>query len=179
MIIGVTGTSGAGKDTVADYLVKKGYTYFSCSNILRGEAKKLGLNYDRDTLIKLGNKLRAQHGADYLARKCLEKIHEAGIKNAVVVSIRNSAEVKAFKEEGNFILICVDAPIEIRYKRIKKRNRSEDKVSLKKFKEQEEKELRGSETHQQLQKVMNMADFRVINDGSIKELYKKIDEITS
>lgn len=33
MIIGITGTISAGKETVADYLKKRGFAHFSLSNV--------------------------------------------------------------------------------------------------------------------------------------------------
>ena len=42
MIIGVTSTICAGKDSVADYLIKKGFVHISFSDYLRAELKKQG-----------------------------------------------------------------------------------------------------------------------------------------
>ncbi|MBR5146904.1 MAG: AAA family ATPase, partial [Bacteroidales bacterium] len=43
-IIGITGTIGAGKGTIVDYLVKeKGYVHYSVREFLAEEVKKRGL----------------------------------------------------------------------------------------------------------------------------------------
>ncbi len=44
MIIGVTGKMGAGKDTFAVYLGKKGFIHISLSDIIRQEAVARGLS---------------------------------------------------------------------------------------------------------------------------------------
>ncbi len=174
MMIGLTGESGAGKDTAAEYLKGRGFSYHSLSDILREECQKVGQETNRDNLIAMGNKLRTKFGPNILARKILEKIKNNHEENSLVVSIRNPAEVMALKKEPSFKLISVVAPLEIRYQRISGRGRPEDKVSLEKFKEQEEREMAGSETEQQLRKVMTLADFTVSNGGTVKELEEKI-----
>ena len=66
-IIGITGTIGAGKGTIVDYLVKeKGYVHYSVREFLAEEVKKRGLEVNRDTLTEVGNDLRAKHLALWL-----------------------------------------------------------------------------------------------------------------
>jgi len=76
MLIGLTGKSGSGKDTVADYLKEKGFIYFSLSDIIREECKKRGKKIERDNLIKIGNELRKKHGPSVLADKTIQKIKD-------------------------------------------------------------------------------------------------------
>ena len=55
-IIGITGTIGAGKGTIVDYLVKeKGYVHYSVREFLAEEVIKRGLEVNRDTLTEVGN----------------------------------------------------------------------------------------------------------------------------
>lgn len=177
VIIGLTGLSGSGKDIVASYLKDKGFAYYSLSDIVREECQKRGLETYRDNLIEIANQLRAEHGPTVLARRTLAKIRENRDKDAVVVSIRNPSEVEELKKEPSFRLISVTAPVELRYQRISSRGRPEDAVSLEKFKEQEEREMAGSATQQQLRKVMGMADYTVVNEGTREELEKWVAEI--
>lgn len=48
MIIGITGTFAAGKDTVADYLKEKGFEHFSLGEELTDIANERGLAVSRD-----------------------------------------------------------------------------------------------------------------------------------
>jgi len=176
MILGVTGTNGAGKDTVGQYLLEKlGWELFSLSDELRTIARERGLGLDRMTLRKLGNELRAQHGADYVARRVLQRAGE----NCVVISIRTPAELIALKERGDFVLIFVDAPLATRYQRlVQGRHRAgEESLTLEQFVEQEEAEMQGGETEQQVAKVLELADVKIDNDGTIEELNAKLDQL--
>ena len=172
-VIGLTGTNGAGKGEVALYFIKKGYTYFSLSDLIREELKKKCQEESRDNLIKTGNKLRERFGADVLARRVMKRIRG----KAVVDSIRNPKEVEYLREKGEFILLAIDAPLELRYKRVMKRGRAESATTIQKFAEKEREEVTDSEKGQQLGNCMKMADFRIDNDGSLKELHQKLEKL--
>ena len=176
MIVGLTGTNGAGKGTVAEILKNRGFVYHSCSDILRLELKNKGIEENIDNLIKIGNELREKFGAGVLGEKLLEVIHTNREELSIADSIRNPAEIEALKKDDEFILIAVDAPIKMRYERVQKRKRAGDEVSFEKFKEQEMQQLKGSEKQQQLIKCMEMSDFTIINEGNLDELQDKVEE---
>lgn len=178
MIVGLTGTAGSGKDTVADYLKEKGFIYHSCSDIIREECTKLGKETNRDNLIELGNKMRAEEGFGTLAIRILKKIKENNEKNSLVVSIRHPNEVTELKKDPTFKLIFITAPLEIRFQRTQKRTgRAEDNVNFEKFKEQEQKENQTSGAGQQLSIVSQMADTTLVNDGTLEDFHKKMEEV--
>lgn len=179
MIIGITGPGGSGKDTVAEYLKSKGFFSHSCSDIIREECAKRGLETTRENLIKTANELRENFGNDYLAKEVLKKIKETGSKNYVVVSIRHPEEVKVLKLNSDFKMLSVEAPLEIRYVRTQRRNqnRPEDKDSFEIFKMHEEKERTGTGSGQQLDLVAKMADDIIINDSAPDNLYEKIEKL--
>ena len=179
MIIGITGTNGSGKGTVAEILGEKGFESHSLSDELRRELKKRGIEENRDSLIAIGNELREKEGPATLSRRILKTIDSGKSRNRdfVVDSIRNPAEIDELRKNKSFILIAVDAPMELRYRRAKARGREGDFISFGKFREQEEVQLRGSATGQQLLKCMSLADFRITNEGSMEGLKGKVDSI--
>ena len=170
-LIGLTGTNGAGKGETADFFVSHGFSYFSLSDLIREEISRQGKPLTRDNLILTGNRLRNEFGPEILARRVMEKVTE----NAIIDSIRNTHEVQYLKKQKNFILLAIDAPIELRYQRILKRGRNESVSTLDEFKKKEAEELTGSTNQQQLQRCMQMADFMIINDGSIQDLHRKLE----
>ena len=80
------------------------------------------------------------------------------------------------KNKG-FVLAGIDAPIELRFKRLRERNRAGDAKTLEGFKEQEQRENLNNDTNQQLDKTFGMAEKIIVNDGSLEDLHKKIDNL--
>ena len=175
MLIGLTGRNAAGKGEVARYLQKKSFYYYSLSDVIRDEIRSRGLEPTRDLLIKVGNELRQRHGARILAERVLAKIDDD--KHYVIDSIRNPSEVDAFRAAKHFKLIRIEAPPEVRFQRIFKRQRESDPKTLQEFFELENREAEGDDTSQNLVKVELMADHALINDGTLENLYPEIDRL--
>lgn len=180
MIIGITGTDGAGKGAIVDYLVsKKGFVHYSSRALIEQECKNNKIESSRANLRLMGNQLRATHGNDFLVSNYVEIMHTTGVKNAVVESIRAVDEVVALKKHGGFLL-AVDAKQSIRFSRIKGRKSSSDQVSFKEFVAQETLEMYDPDPHgMQKNKVINMADFTIQNNGSFKEMGIQIETFLS
>jgi dephospho-CoA kinase len=134
MIIGVTGYYSSGKDTIANYLEKKGFIHHSLSDEIRLELKKRKKRITRDNLILVGNELRQKYGPSVLADRATKRFKTG---NYVVSSIRNVYEVKALRKLDNFMLIDVRAPIEKRFRWMKKRDRKGDIKTLKELRQKE------------------------------------------
>ncbi len=170
--IGLTGTNGSGKGAAAEYFISKGYAFYSLSDVIREELKKDGLDLTRDNLIRKGNELRAAGGADFLARQVMEKVEG----KAVIDSIRNPEEIRFLKDKKNFILLAIDADVELRYERVKKRGRDESAATLQEFIEKEDEEKTTNPMQQQLHTCLEIADFTVLNEGSLEDLYHKLEK---
>ncbi len=170
--IGLTGTNGSGKGAAAEYFISKGYAFYSLSDVIREELKKDGLELTRDNLIRKGNELRAARGADFLARQVM-KIVEG---KTVIDSIRNPEEVRFLQGKKNFILLAIDADVKLRYERVKKRGRDESAATLQEFIEKEDEEQTTNPMQQQLHTCLEMADFTVLNEESLEDLYNKLEK---
>ncbi|MBN2290099.1 MAG: AAA family ATPase [Candidatus Glassbacteria bacterium] len=176
MLIGLTSRNAAGKDEVARYLVeRKGFSYFSLSDVLRRELERRSLPVTRENLVETGNALRLRHGPGALAELALEALGDT--EDAVVVSIRNPGEVEVLRRRGDFILVGVDAPLELRYRRARARGRPEDPHSLEEFTAQERAELAGAAGQQQLDACFALSDRVLVNDGTLEELHRKVEEL--
>ena len=175
MLIGLTGRNAAGKGEVARYLQRKSFYYFSLSDAIRDEIRSRGEQPTRERLIIIGNELRQKHGAAVLAERILSKIEDD--KHYIIDSIRNPAEVEAFREAKHFKLIRVEAPPEVRFQRIVNRQRESDPKTYEEFVALENREAEGDDTSQNLVKVELMADYPLINDGPVEKLYAQIDEL--
>jgi len=184
MIFGFCGTIGSGKGTAIELLQKDfGAASFSLSDEIRHECKKRDLGLERSNLIAVGNEMRKAHGDGYWADRTATRVKAMPNwqkRSTTIDSIRLPAEVAALVEQfgDKFILISVDAPVELRYERIKKRARAgEQLLSLEQFKASEEKEQSKAKGEPNLAATMALADFEIVNDESRAELERQVRHI--
>ncbi len=180
MIIGITGTLGAGKGTVAEYLVKKhGFNYLSVRNFLAAEVVRRGLLVSRDTISRVANELRAEHGPSWAIEQLLaEAVSQTKVfhqKNIVIESVRTVGEVQVLKSK-RALLWAIDADINARYTRTVKRAGEKDALALKEIMVAETKELIPLDPNEAiLTAVMRLADASIVNNGTPEELDAKIE----
>ncbi len=175
MIIGLTGSFGAGKGWVADYLsTKKGFAHFSARTFIIAEITKRGLPIDRDSMTVVANDLRKNNGPTYIFEQLVQMAKDHG-GDCVVESIRAVAEAKYLKEQGGVVL-GIDALPEIRYERIKQRGSETDNVSFTKWREQEIRESNPDDpTKQDIFGALNESNLVIKNDGDTEELARNIE----
>ncbi|MCL5794755.1 MAG: AAA family ATPase [Patescibacteria group bacterium] len=177
MIIGITGTLGSGKDTIAEHLVKKyGFTSIGTGDIVREFAKAAGWPNTRDAQREMGNKLRREKGRGFLIKAAISRLKS---KNKAITGIRQPEEAQYVRDLSDGLLIAVDAPIKMRFERMLKRKRPGDSLTLESLIEREKKEMFGQlgKNTQNISQCMKEANYHLENDGSIAELNKKVDEI--
>ena len=177
MILGITGTLGAGKGTVVEYLKSKGFEQYAVSDtFLVNEAVKRGLAPDRRARHDIANEFRAQ-GPTKLMEAVYEMARpavEAG-KDVFIEPQHSIDEVRYIQSLGGKVF-SIDADIKIRYERIWKRASSKDQVSFEEFKSFEELEMRPTEnTTNDLAGAIEVADYHLTNDGTLEELHAQID----
>ncbi len=177
LTIGITGTIGAGKGTVVDYLVsQKGFKHYSVSGYLMEELLKQKRSTDRNGMREIANEIRTKFGPDYITKILFDKAQNEG-SNAIIESIRNPKEAEFIKNHGGFLL-AVDADQKLRFERICSRGSGKDNVSFEEFKKQEELESKTTDPNtQNLPKCILMADYKFDNNGSIKDLYEQVEKV--
>jgi len=172
IILGVTGSMGAGKGELIKLLINLyNFDYYSLSDVIRDEMRKLGIEITRENMQLFANNLRKERGSDVLAQIVSKKI----VRNTVVDSIRNPSEVHYFKKNlKNFFLIGVMADQQKRFERIKQRNRENDPVTFDEFIQIDNKDLGVNEPDygQGVSKCLQLADFKIWNNGTLEELKK-------
>ena len=178
IIFGITGTIGAGKGTIVDYLMKeKGFKHFSVRSFLTEEIKKRGMEINRDSMVAVANDLRTKYSPAYI----VEELYKQSLvvdTDCVIESIRAVGEVNALRGKQNFFLLAVDADKKVRYERILARSSETDQVSFEEFAKQEDREMTSTDpTKQNLSECIKMADFRLINNGSFQDIYGQVDKI--
>lgn len=177
-IIGITGTLGAGKGTIVEYLKEHyGFRHYSVRGFLTEEAARRGLPINRDTFVVVANDLRKQHSPSYITDELYGQALVAG-GNAVIESVRTPGEVLSLRRKAHFLLFAVDADPQIRYSRVVSRNSETDHVSFDIFIQNEQREMSSTDpNHQNIGACMKMADYIFQNNGNFDILYSQIDEI--
>ncbi len=178
IIIGITGTLGAGKGTIVDYLVQeKGFEHYSVRNYLIKEIERLNLEVNRDSMTHIANDLRAQNSPSFVVDELYKEAVKNG-KNCIIESIRTEGEVISLRKNKDFYLFAVDADSKLRYERIKLRKSSTDHVSNEVFQQNEKREFESNDPNKQnLKRCIELADFVLMNDGSIDDLTKQTELI--
>ncbi len=177
IIIGITGTLGAGKGTVVEYLVsEKGFAHYSVRKFLTEKLEQSHLPVNRDMMVKMANELRTQNSPAYIVEQLFEQAKQSG-KNCIIESIRNAGEIESLRKKENFILLSVDADIGKRFERITERGSSTDQIDFETFAENEKREMQSADPNaQNLSACMKLADIKIINNGTIEELFHQTED---
>lgn len=176
MIIGITGTDGAGKGAVVSYLVKQhGFTHYSSRSFILDEIKRQGLPETRNQMRLTANELRGKYGNEFVVKQAYERAAAEQKDKVVIESVRAIAEAHFLKQAGG-MLLAVDADQQLRYERVQGRRSESDQVTFAEFQAHEELEKNDPDPNgMQKAKVMEMADCTIMNDGSMKELHEKVE----
>ena len=177
VVIGITGTLGAGKGTIVNFLKDKGFAHYSVRGFLLEKIRKKGMPENRDSMVVVANGLRAGHSPSYITDQLYLQALEKG-KDAVIESIRTPGEIESLRKKGIFYLIAVDADPKKRFERISLRKSETDNIDFQTFLENEKREMTSNDPNKQnLAKCREMADFVFWNDKDIEDLYRQVEEV--
>lgn len=162
----------SGKGEVVKIL-REEYGFFSTSlsDRIREELQRSGLPDTRETLQKLGNKLRKDYGNDILSEMTFQLVE--GQPRIVVESIRHPDEIKFFEKVPNVDLtvLSVYSFPQMRFERLKKRNREGDPKTYEEFKVLSERENKPTKKNQiNLPACVELSDYSILNFGTLEEL---------
>lgn len=176
IIIGITGTLGAGKGTIVEYLVReKGFVHFSVRGFITDEIHRQGMPVNRDSMVTVANKLRADNSPSYIIDQLYQQAMLTG-KNCIIESIRTPGEVQSLREKGNFLLFAVDADPMLRYNRIVMRNSETDRITFETFIENEKREMQSNDPNKQnISKCIDQADFTFYNNSTVPDLFRQLE----
>lgn len=194
LIIGVVGFRGVGKRTImVNHLVqKKGFKYYSLSNIVREETEKRGLDLRRrENLQDMGDILRKEYGSGYLAKEIIKQIRYDLIEKGeearyiCIEGLKNPDEIRIFSKLRNFFLLGVDASDEDRWNWLKKAGFIPQTMSLDEFRNQEKRDRGigqpeyGQNVSECMKIVERVSSGSIIENSAEKELksiYESIDK---
>lgn len=179
-IIGLAGTNGSGKDTVAHMLEEKhGYLFADATTMLGNELTRRGLSHERVNKAALSAEWRREYGMGVIVDKAIELFKAGDYKGIIVGSLRHPGEADRVHELGGKVL-WVDADQRIRFNRINdgSRGRVEDNKTYDEFVREEEREMSqsGDAATLNMGAVKSRSDIFLINDGNDIEAFKNYAE---
>ena len=138
-------------------------------DIIRREAKRRG-----EPSKETAKNLRKEHGPYIVAELTIEeikKIIDEGFDSHIIVEgIRSYHEVKLFKENfDNFIILSIFSNEQLRFERIKLRQREDDTTDYNVFAERDHNELNFG-----IGTVIALSDKLIINESDIESCKKEI-----
>jgi len=175
LVIGLAGEIASGKGTVAKYLAQHHHAVeYKFSNILGDILNRVHLDKNRENFTNLSIGLRKYYGQDILAHALAEDVKEASDNIIVVDGVRRKADLKYLRELDNFIFVFIAADVKARYERLTARSEKQDDRTKTFEQFQKDAEL---ETERSIAQLRNIADVNISNDGTLDELYARVDKI--
>lgn len=181
-VICIVGMAGSGKSIVSDELSSCGFSYLRFGQVTLDEIKRRNLDVTAANEKKIREKFRKKYGMGAFATLNIGKIDEFLKKSNVVVDgLYSWTEYKVLKEKygESMRVIAVFASPKLRYERLEKRIVSNDPdrrfraLSEKEAKERDYAEIENIEKGGPIA----MADFTIINEGTISEVKKALARI--
>lgn len=179
IIVALTGDSSKGKGTVAKNYKSKGAEVFVLSDIIATEAKKMGWpHWDRKVLQDLGDELRRQFGNDVLVARTFKLEDFKMAEFAVIDGIRHPDEIQLLKDVfPEAKLIAVDMSDLHAFELMQLRNRDGDPKTFEEYMLSKKRERgEAGSNAMQVDKCIELADFKIWNEGDEIELSRKADE---
>lgn len=178
-VIAILGMPGSGKGTITDYLESLGHPKIYFGGMVYDEVKKRGLDIVKDEKF-VREDMRKLEGMDVMAKRASQKADELfqqGEKTVVFDGLYSWSEYKFLKEKygQDLTTIAVFTPLKERYKRIVERKDSHRQYTEEDVKRRDYEEIEGIEKGGPIA----MADYTIINDGSIEDLIDKLNKILS
>ena len=172
-IIAIVGMCGAGKSVICEHLEKLGYHKLYFGGITYKLMAEAGIERTPDSERVFRENLRKEHGKECYAKFIYPEIIENEDKNIVLDGLYSWYEYKYLKDKlgDKLKMIAIVCDKNLRYERIAKRpDRPFDNI---KAMERDISEI------ENLYKggPISYADYYILNNGTIEDVHKRIDEI--
>lgn len=176
-IIALVGLAGSGKSSAVDYFTQKGIPKIYFGGIIYQAMSEAGIEPTWDNQQVFREEIRAREGKDFVVKRVITGIRnliQAGQKKIVLDGLYTWSEYKILKHEfpGQLSVIAIVTPKHLRYRRMTKRPErpmQPREVDRRDWSEIENLEKGGP---------IAIADYFVINDGTLEELHQKLNDIT-
>ena len=176
-IIALVGLAGSGKSSAVEYLTEKGFPKIYFGGVIYKAMDEAGIEKTWDNQQQFREEIRRREGKDFVIKRVIKNIHDlinAGQNKIVLDGLYTWSEYKILKHEfpGQVVVIAIVTPKYLRYQRMAKR--------IERPMQPHEVDQRDWSEIENLEKggPIAIADYFIINDGSLEQLHQKIDAAT-
>ena len=172
-LFAIVGMCGSGKSIASDYLEELGFNKVYFGGVTMKKLKEEGLEVNPETEKMMREKLRSELGMGAFATVLLPDIKEClSNGDTVLDGVYSYDEVKILKDNFEDLkIISIVCDKEIRYNRLSVRE-----IRPLNYFEAEQRDVSEVENIAKAPPIA-MADYYVLNNGSIEEYKNRIDEI--
>ena len=177
-ILAIVGMSGSGKSVVVDHLTNLGLPKIYFGGMIYKEMEKRGIERtaDGESEKHFREMIRETEGKDWVVRQVIESTKNliaAGQKRIVLDGLYTWTEYRILKKEfpGQMTVLAVVVDKSIRHKRVAKR--PERPFNAEEIQERDRSEVENLEKGGPIA----MADYYLLNNGSVEALEKDVDEV--
>ena len=170
-ILVTTGMPGSGKEELLDCCVSRGAKVIRMGDMVREKAKEFGLELTDSNVGNLANEERKRYGMDIWAKRTIPYV---GGDLVAIDGTRGPDEIKAFKKAfgDKLKIVAVHASPSTRFARLRSRGRPDSPTDLAEFEKRDLRELEWG-----LGNAIALADYLIVNEGSLEELRSEIDSL--
>ena len=176
-IIALVGLAGSGKSSAVEYLTEKGFPKIYFGGVIYKAMDEAGIEKTWDNQQQFREEIRRREGKDFVIKRVIKNIHDlinAGQNKIVLDGLYTWSEYKFLKHEfpGQVVVIAIVTPKYLRHQRMAKR--------IERPMQPHEVDQRDWSEIENLEKggPIAIADYFIINDGSLEQLHQKIDAAT-
>lgn len=171
----LTGMPGSGKSTAVEHARQYGIPIYRMGDAVWAEVRARGLELENKAVGKVANEMRETHGPGIWAERTVEQVRKAKAAPLIIIDgCRSKDEVRVFKKEfgEDLFIVAIVAPQRTRFKRLKARARKDDIKTMDDLKARDRREVRWG-----LDKVMETAELKIKNNGTVEELRAAMDDL--
>lgn len=170
-ILVTTGMPGCGKEEFLKCCVTRGAHVVRMGDMVREKAQEFGLDLSDKSVGNLADEERKRFGMDIWAKRTIPFV---GGDLVVIDGTRGPDEIRAFKNAFGEALkvVAIHASPKTRFERLRGRGRPDSPSNFSEFDVRDRRELEWG-----LGDAIALADFMVVNDGSLDELKMQVDRL--
>lgn len=175
-IIAFVGLTGSGKSEAVEYVVKKGYPKVYFGGVIYAAMNEAGIEITPESQQKFREEIREREGKDFVVKKIIEQTNDlfnAGQHHIVADGLYSWTEYKIMKHQfpGELTIVAIVASKHLRHHRLA--NRPERPFNNEEANQRDWSEIENLEKGGPIA----MADYFVINNGTIEELHEQVQGI--